>query len=143
MNRFAIGGLSVLGLVVSATTVFADPPAHAQANGHRRGGDVCHNDRDCRVNPGHGVNDERHGGRHAQWGGDDRHARYEGGDTYINIHVGSDGSRGERWSYRDGYGIRRAPVGQEYRVIDGQLVLVNTQTLEVVAIVGLLSALLN
>lgn len=144
MKRLAIGGLSALGLILSATTVLADPPGHARGNGHGRGHDSCERG-DCRFvppghrgyNPGHGRNDERHGGRHAQWGGD------RGGDTYVTINIGSDGSRGERWVYRDGYGIRPAPYGQEYRVINGQLVLVSSETLQVVAIIGLLSALIQ
>uniref|UniRef100_UPI003518A1F7 hypothetical protein n=1 Tax=Pararhodobacter marinus TaxID=2184063 RepID=UPI003518A1F7 len=69
-----------------------------------------------------------------------------GGDITVNvtnIRIGADASGARYWDYRSGYGIAPAPAGQEYRVINGQLVLVDSQTLQVVALMGLLSALIN
>ncbi|WP_417625488.1 hypothetical protein [Pararhodobacter aggregans] len=135
MNRVMIAGLAALSTLIAAPAAFADPPPHARAHG--RGHVECRgHDCDRRGNPGHGWNDERHGGRHL-----DRHR--DAPVTHITINIGDDGRYGERWTWRDGYGFGPAPHGREYRVINGQLVMVDAQTLQVVAIVGLLSALLN
>ncbi|PTX02710.1 hypothetical protein [Pararhodobacter aggregans] len=135
MKRAMIAGLAALSTLIAAPAAFADPPPHARAHG--RGHAECRG-HECgrRGNPGHGWNDERHGGRHL-----DRHR--DASVPHITINIGDDGRYGERWTWRDGYGFGPAPRGREYRVINGQLVMVDAQTLQIVAIVGLLSALLN
>ena len=135
MNRVMIAGIAAMSTLVAAPAAFADPPPHARAHGRGHAECAGHN---CgrRGNPGHGWNDERHGGRHLEH-------RRDTNVTNITINIGDDGRYGERWTWRDGYGFGPAPYGREYRVINGQLVMVDVQTLQVVAIVGLLSALIN
>ncbi|MCA0203510.1 MAG: hypothetical protein LCH92_04145 [Proteobacteria bacterium] len=135
MNRIMIAGIAAMSTLVAAPAAFADPPPHARAHGRGHSECVGHN---CgqRGNPGHGWNDERHGGRHL-----DR--RHDTNVTNITINIGDNARHGERWTWRDGYGFGPAPYGREYRVINGQLVMVDAQTLQVVAIIGLLSALIN
>ncbi|GAB1377782.1 hypothetical protein [Pararhodobacter aggregans] len=135
MNRVMIAGIAAMSTLVAAPAAFADPPPHARAHGRGHAecaGHTCGR----RGNPGHGWNDERHGGRHLEH-------RRDTNVTNITINIGDDGRYGERWTWRDGYGFGPAPYGREYRVINGQLVMVDVQTLQVVAIVGLLSALIN
>ncbi len=142
MKRFLIAGIAAVSTLAVAPMAYADPPSHARG-GH--GAQHCNgNGHNCRgrFNPGHGPNDVRHGGRHLRGQGHDR----SGGDITVNvtnIRIGADASGARYWDYRSGYGIAPAPAGQEYRVINGQLVLVDSQTLQVVALMGLLSALIN
>ncbi|MBN8293576.1 hypothetical protein JI664_16510 [Rhodobacter sp. NTK016B] len=139
MKRFLIAGIAAVSTLAVTPMAFADPPAHARGNGAQHcNGPSCRG----RVNPGHGPNDIRHGGRHLRGHSHDR----SDGDVTINvtnIQIGTDASDARYWDYRSGYGIAPAPPGQEYRVINGQLVLVDSQTLQVMALMGLLSALVN
>ncbi|MCB1390035.1 MAG: hypothetical protein KDK12_12975 [Rhodobacteraceae bacterium] len=138
MKRTLFAGLAALAAMSAATTALADRPQHARGGGHGQHECLDYSGRcEGRPNPGHGANDERHGGRHLE-----RHADARS-ETHVTIRIGDDGRRGERWAYRSGHGFGPAPYGKEYRVMDGQLVLVDSQTLQIVAIVGLLTALIN
>ena len=59
------------------------------------------------------------------------------------VQVGDSGAMGQRFRQADNSRFKTPPRGQEYRVINDRLVLVNKDTLKVVAVLGLLSALTN
>ena len=156
MKRIVIAGVAVL-------STFAFVPAASADRGGRSGFTPCeYGARGCANQGvrGHGRHDERHGGRH-EGRHDGRHGRYDGRDegrydwsrhdggrhdggrTEINIRIGGDGRYGDRFYWREGYRFGPAPYGREYRVVNNQVVLVDSQTLQILAIVGLLSDILN
>lgn len=57
--------------------------------------------------------------------------------------VGDSGHRGKPFHRASNSRFKAPPRGQEYRVLDDRLVLVDKDTLKVVAVLGLLSALIN
>lgn len=57
--------------------------------------------------------------------------------------IGDSGRHGQRFERHANSRFAAPPRGQEYRVVDGNLVRVDSKTLRIVAVVGLLSALLN
>lgn len=57
--------------------------------------------------------------------------------------IGDNARRGQRFERTTNSRFAAPPRGQEYRVVDGTLVRVDSKTLQIVAVVGLLSALLN
>ncbi|WP_127103955.1 hypothetical protein [Pararhodobacter zhoushanensis] len=141
MKRIVIAGVAVVSTFAFVPTASADRGGHS---GYAR---CDYGARGCpsRGERGHGRHDERHGGRHA-----DRHDRRDGyydRDRYDrhdrHARVGGYGHRGQRFEWREGYRFGPAPRGREYQIVNNQVVLVDSETMQILAIVGLLSDILN
>lgn len=131
--------ITFLAVLCTATALSLIPAASALAQGQSRGGAPCApNDRSC-----------------VSYNGPSTNARIASPGKRVDItpqraptharpsapRVGESGRHGQPFVRANNSRIDPPPRGHEYRVVDGNLVLLDQNTQRIVAVVGLLSAL--
>lgn len=127
-----------------AALAITSPSLQAQQHDNRQQGCSEQHDRNC--NPrGNDRDDGRADQRHDSHQRDHRDAnnrRHDNG-KHNGPKVGDNGQRGRPYHPNDHKRFPEPPHGKEYRIIDDNVVLVDKDTLKIVAVLGLLAALTN
>ncbi len=120
-------------MALCAATLGLSAPTISLAQGHGRGQDQCQpQDRVCLMNQG-GKADHKPAPQ----------KRAEAHKPAKGPKIGDSGHKGQPSRQAGNSRFKAPPRGQEYRVVNDRLVLVDKDTLKIVAVLGLLSALTN
>jgi Ni/Co efflux regulator RcnB len=125
-------------LVAIATLMATTPSVQAQQGNSRQSSCSQQHDRNCDTRSD-GRNDGR--GEDNSKRNDNTHQRNQQQAKSNGPKVGGNGQRGRPFQQAHNSRFPKPPQGQEYRVIDNNIVRVDKNTLKIVAVLGLLDAL--